>query len=139
MGASMWLVFLRRPVALVGALQLCTIVPYGTDQEYETGAFASLPYSNKRMIGNISIQLLHCKQVLTCCLCFSCTRSLLYTLTAHAHAHTYTQSACFRMRGGPFIIGGVLQLTNKYLEMKSSGQDMFTQTLLKDFMADVCL
>lgn len=43
------------------------------------------------------------------------------------------------MHGGLFIIGGVLQLTNKYLEMKSSGQDMFTQTLLKDFMADVPL
>ena len=50
-----------------------------------------------------------------------------------------THSACFKMHGGLFIIGGVLQLTNKYLEMKSSGQDMFTQTLLKDFMADVSL
>lgn len=43
------------------------------------------------------------------------------------------------MHGGLFIIGGVLQLTNKYLGMKSSGQDMFTQTLLSDFMADVFL
>lgn len=51
----------------------------------------------------------------------------------------HTHSACFKMHGGLFIIGGVLQLTNKYLKMKSFGQDVFTQTLLRDFMVDVSL
>lgn len=51
----------------------------------------------------------------------------------------HTHLACFKMHGGPFIIGGALQLTNKYLKMKSSGQDVFTQTLLRDFIVDVSL
>lgn len=61
---------------------------------------------------------------------------------SHSHTSTasyHTLSVWFQMHGGLFIIRGVLQLTNKYLEMKSSGQDMFTQTLLRDFMADVSL
>lgn len=79
------------------------------------------------MSGNISIPLLYHKQALSC-----------FLSPSHTPSH-HTHSACFKMLGGLFIIGGVLQLTNKYLEMKSSGQDMFTQTLLRDFMADVSL
>lgn len=65
--------------------------------------------------------------------------SVSLSLTRLHPPSRHTHSACFRMHGGPFIIGGVLQLTNKYLEMKSSSQDMFTQTLLRDFMVDVPL
>lgn len=77
--------------------------------------------------------------ILSCCYTTN-KLSLAPFLRSHVRTHSqHTHPACFKMHGGLFIIGGVLQLTNKYLEMKSSGQDMFTQTLLKDFMADVSL
>lgn len=84
------------------------------------------------MIESISIWLLYHKQALP-----------LPTSVRLSHSHTPSHATHIqhvsKMHGGLFIIGGVLQLTNKYLEMKSSGQDMFTQTLLRDFMADVSL